>query len=223
MICYCVGMTSGIYQIKNKLNGKVYVGRSGNIERRFYIHKRMLNGGRHFNPHLQFAWDKYGFDEFEFSVLEMIEDGLLLSEREEHYFALTNSLNRETGYNIAADSTAPMLGRKHSVISKEKMKNSKLGKKNVFFGRKHSIETKQKISAQKRGVSLSDEHKEKIPKYKGGEENINAKLTSREALEIRRKGEKYKHGLYTQLAKKYNVSRSTIARILKNQIWRKNE
>jgi len=32
----------GIYKIKNLLNGKVYIGQSVNIEKRFYNHKNNL-------------------------------------------------------------------------------------------------------------------------------------------------------------------------------------
>ena len=43
----------GVYQIKNKLNGKIYIGSSNNMEIRWIKHKRLLMIGRHENKHLR--------------------------------------------------------------------------------------------------------------------------------------------------------------------------
>jgi group I intron endonuclease len=61
---------SGIYQIKNLINGKIYIGSSNHLYRRYSDHIRFLNRNSHFNPKLQASWNKYGGDNFEFSVLE---------------------------------------------------------------------------------------------------------------------------------------------------------
>jgi group I intron endonuclease len=61
---------SGIYQIKNLVNEKIYIGSSNHLYRRYTDHLRLLNRGSHFNPKLQASWNKYGKDAFEFSVLE---------------------------------------------------------------------------------------------------------------------------------------------------------
>lgn len=88
-----------IYMIKNCVNGKVYIGSTGNITDRFGNHKRTLNKGIHSNEHLQNAWNKYGSDSFEFKTLMVCPD----SERnhcEQMFIDLYNSQNREFGYNI---------------------------------------------------------------------------------------------------------------------------
>lgn len=51
---------SGVYEIRNTLNNKRYIGSSINIYRRWRDHKRMLNLSVHPNKHLQSAWNKYG-------------------------------------------------------------------------------------------------------------------------------------------------------------------
>ena len=61
---------SGIYLIKNVVSGKFYVGSSGTLSERLRSHRRMLQGNRHDNRHLQHSWNKHGEDKFEFSVLE---------------------------------------------------------------------------------------------------------------------------------------------------------
>lgn len=55
---------SGVYEIRNTLNNKRYIGSSINIYRRWRDHKRMLNLSVHPNKHLQSAWNKYGEKHF---------------------------------------------------------------------------------------------------------------------------------------------------------------
>jgi group I intron endonuclease len=60
---------SGVYTIRNKVSGNVYIGSSGQFKRRFAQHRSALRGGYHQNSHLQFAWGKYGESAFEFKIL----------------------------------------------------------------------------------------------------------------------------------------------------------
>lgn len=55
----------GVYMIRNTRNGKMYVGSSLNTRRRMIDHKTLLNKKKHYNPHLQSAYNKEP-DEFEF-------------------------------------------------------------------------------------------------------------------------------------------------------------
>ena len=89
----------GIYKITNKINGKKYVGQSSCIENRWYSHKRELNMGIHGNIHLQRAWNKYGEDNFEFSIIEEC-DIELLDEREIFWIDKLESYYKLNGYNI---------------------------------------------------------------------------------------------------------------------------
>ena len=59
----------GIYKIENKVNGKVYIGQSIDIEKRWKSHISYLNKGIHRNKHLQSAWDKYGEGNFDKKIL----------------------------------------------------------------------------------------------------------------------------------------------------------
>lgn len=59
---------SGIYFIKNKNNGKVYVGSSVDITKRWIDHKYKLKLGIHINKHLQASWKKHGAHNFLFIV-----------------------------------------------------------------------------------------------------------------------------------------------------------
>ena len=88
---------SGIYQIRNLVNGKVYVGSAVNLRARMQSHFGELKNNKHNNRHLQRAYDKYGLDKFVFEVLEYVEKDMLL-EREQYYIDTLNVVNE--GYNI---------------------------------------------------------------------------------------------------------------------------
>lgn len=90
-------MKSGIYQIKNKKNGKVYVGQAKDIKGRWKNHKCALIGNYHNNRHLQNAFNKYGKSAFEFSVLEYCQIDEL-NEREKFWIEKKNAKQR--GYNM---------------------------------------------------------------------------------------------------------------------------
>ena len=66
----------GIYMLLNTKNGKRYVGSSINIRKRLWEHRALLRHNKHGNPHLQNAWNKYGENFFEYSVLEKCDEDI---------------------------------------------------------------------------------------------------------------------------------------------------
>ena len=89
-------MDSGIYQIKNKINGKVYIGYSKHLSKRKGEHLAALRANKHYNKHLQSSFNQYGELAFEFSVLELCQERYL-KEREKHWIAELNAY--QMGYN----------------------------------------------------------------------------------------------------------------------------
>ena len=74
----------GIYIIKNKINNKFYIGSSKYLYTRITEHRcrfRKLDG---INPHIQRAYNKYGEENFEYSILEFC-DPEIKYEREQYY------------------------------------------------------------------------------------------------------------------------------------------
>lgn len=102
---------SGLYCIKNAVNGKVYVGSACRLSCRQNDHRRNLLRGSHVNQKLQRAWVKYGEQAFEFSVLEYVADSAALIGREQHWIDALNAVLG--GYNIAPKAGS-QLGFKHS-------------------------------------------------------------------------------------------------------------
>lgn len=113
--------SSGVYQIKNKENGKRYIGSSVNVTRRFYEHKRTLRKGEHHNRHLQRAFDKYGLGKFVFEVLEyVLPEKTCLEAREQHFL---DKYFPEYNMNSGATNS---LGYKHSEETIEENRQSTL-------------------------------------------------------------------------------------------------
>ena len=60
----------GIYAIRNTKNGKMYIGESIDIEKRWKSHQEDLDNGNHHSYKLQEDYDKSKSKEFRFFVLE---------------------------------------------------------------------------------------------------------------------------------------------------------
>ena len=91
----------GIYKITNKVNGKVYIGQSIDIERRWKTH--LLNAKNEVqNVLLYQAFQKYGIENFDFSIIEEIPEEKL-NEREQYWIRYYNSyigFTNHNGYNM---------------------------------------------------------------------------------------------------------------------------
>ena len=129
----------GIYKIENTKSGKIYIGCSSCIDRRFKQHVKCLKGNYHRNKHLQQSFNKDGIKSFIFSIIEECSIDNLL-ELETYYILKFNSFKRDIGYNILIDSSHSRLGVKHS------------------------DETKNKISLIQKGKKLSEERKKQVVK-----------------------------------------------------------
>lgn len=92
---------TGIYKITNKINGKVYIGQSVNIEQRWKAHRNVPFNpkSRNYDSLLYRAIRKHGLQNFIFEVLEECEISEL-NEKEIYYIALYDSNDRNKGYNV---------------------------------------------------------------------------------------------------------------------------
>lgn len=152
---YNSGMKSGIYQIRNQMNGKRYIGSTTNLKRRWWYHLGELRRGQHSNRHLQAAFNKYGESVFVFSVLEHTDVKSLL-EREQH---LLDTLKPE--YNILLIAGSP-LGFRWTPESRAKLSAAMMGERNPNYGKHPSKETLAKLSMVRMGHSVSDKTRAKI-------------------------------------------------------------
>jgi group I intron endonuclease len=180
---------SGIYQIANLSNGKIYVGSAVSLKGRWRVHLHDLRHEKHHSSKLQRAWKKYGESCFSFTVIEYVEDKAQLVIREQYYLDTFRSATN--GYNVSkiAGSTLGVRyseesRRKISAIAKcrvateetrRKMSETRKGRKRgpmsqdakekirqAALGRKASPETRAKMSASRRGRKLSADHAAKL-------------------------------------------------------------
>lgn len=108
--------TPGVYQIINTVSGKVYVGSAVDLQVRLLHHRRELRMGTHRNQKLTHAWGKYGEGVFEVRVLEEVADSRQLTEREQYWIDILQSV--KNGYNIAPNARS-QLGFRYSPESLE--------------------------------------------------------------------------------------------------------
>jgi len=117
----------GIYQIKNLIDGKLYIGGSVSIKRRFSLHKHLLNHNKHFNQSLQASWNTCGNNNFEFSVIIECEKDKL-DFNESHFIAINKSNNSEFGFNKRIDCKTNA-GNKLSPETKKKISEYQINHK----------------------------------------------------------------------------------------------
>jgi len=63
----------GIYQIRNLVNGKIFIGRSKNLHGKSNSYLFQLNHGSHMNRELQEDFNQLGEDKFIFEIIDYLE------------------------------------------------------------------------------------------------------------------------------------------------------
>jgi group I intron endonuclease len=151
-------MKSGIYIIRNIVNGKIYIGSAVNLEKRLYEHFWALRKNKHINKHLQSSWNKHTESSFtsEIYLTCKIKD-LIFNEQ----LVLDSSIvryGRENIYNVCPNAGST-LGRFHSEATKIKIGLTSKGR---WTGKHHTEETKKKMSAAQKGRIITLEAREKL-------------------------------------------------------------
>lgn len=99
----------GVYAIKNKITGKMYIGESTNITSRWKTHKQDLNNNTHHSYKLQKEWNEYGESSFQFRIIEnfAFAENLIIDKRKlkivllcREFYNIKKFNTIENGYNI---------------------------------------------------------------------------------------------------------------------------
>ena len=97
----------GVYMIRCKANGKVYVGSTvRNVRNRLSTHLGALRYGRHICRRLQADFTQYGESQFECLVIALIPEQDVL-QRESYEIANRNATDVRYGYNFHAKPIPP--------------------------------------------------------------------------------------------------------------------
>ena len=148
-----------IYLIKNKVNGKCYVGQTiqKNVKNRWKAHRHSTD------TILYNAFEKHGITNFEFSVISELPNDQL-DEREITEIQERNTIS-PNGYNLEAGGNA---NKNVHIESRSKMREAKLGEKNFNFGKPRTEETKTRIGLAHTGLTHTEETKALISSKKKG-------------------------------------------------------
>ena len=147
----------GIYKITSP-SGKVYIGQSVDIKRRFTSYKTLNKSKRQAKLYNSFV--KYGVENH---VFETIEECLVdfLNERERYWQEQYNVLESSKGLNLCLTSTKDKK-HLHSEETRIKISESNKGEKCFWYGKTFSKETKSKMRESRKGYKHSQESLDKM-------------------------------------------------------------
>lgn len=114
--------SSGIYQIRNLVNGKRYIGSAKCFRKRWSSHRSHLRKNQHSSRHLQNSWNKRADGAFAFEIIELCGLDVLI-EREQWWLD-----NAKPEYNVSPTAGSP-LGVKHPPEFGRKVSERFKGKK----------------------------------------------------------------------------------------------
>lgn len=218
----------GIYKIVSP-SGKIYIGSSKDIDKRFKQHRKMCKK----QPKLYNSLLKYGIDKHTFSVVEICDLSILL-DRELYYGMLYNVLDDGLNcklpssgdkYKTVCQETRDLLSRlnKGKIFGDPDKKQRPLSKEDVENIRKLLLENKylQKDIAKMFGVSRKVVSNIKCKKSyiiydtdldMSKSKKMYEKLTTEDVINIRKLLNE-KQLTQTEIAKLYNINASHISRI----------
>ena len=157
-----------IYKTTNLVNGKFYIGKDAK-NKTDYLGSGII---------LKYAIEKYGEQNFTKQILQECKTQNELNDAEIYWIEFYNATDKKIGYNIAlggaggdtysnnpnldtiklkfAGENNPFYGKTHTQESKDKIRDSRLGKKAWNSGKKliYSKETLEKMSSSKKKLRL---------------------------------------------------------------------
>lgn len=149
-------MTCGIYKITNIKNGKIYIGQSINIERRW---KRHLSASKNpkrneYNAPLHIDMREFGDEAFKIEILEEC-DSVKLNEREKYWIEKTGAF--QFGYNNSFNAGCNKLRKTYFFICND-LENTNLTGREI--AKKYGV-SEQMVSAINTGLRWK--HSRKYP------------------------------------------------------------
>ena len=153
-----------IYKTTNKVNGKIYIGKTKNNTDQ-YLGSGLL---------IKRAIAKYGVENFIKEIIDTAETIQELNQKEQYWIQQYNSCDNTIGYNISRGGDGGDVFSNHPNKEQIRKNCSHTGETNGMFGRKHRPESRAKISKSKKGQlagiptwntgktkkDYSDEHKQ---------------------------------------------------------------
>ena len=189
-----------IYCYTNKINNKKYIGQTINPKDRFTKHKSAINNvsDNEYNTPLHRAMRKYGYENFDYEILSEAKTIEELNKLEIYYIEKLNT-SIPNGYKIIELREAYARRESPKKIYEEKYQDK------MVFGSFMNIWTGKRYS-----LIMPEVFNEKVKHTK-----LNADLVR----QIRKEREETNIS-YDKLAKKYNISKSTIVDAINRRTWK---
>jgi predicted GIY-YIG superfamily endonuclease len=155
----------GIYKIENLVNGKVYIGSSQDINKRWKQHLYSLRKGQHHSYHLQKAWEKYGEENFKFEIVEVVTDESLLITLEQKWINSYKSYDSKYGYNISEEAKKPARrnidNKNVNIVPKERILdihklNLSISDKGFYYMLRELVDENNRVVLDEKPISQSD-------------------------------------------------------------------
>jgi len=181
-----------IYKFTNKINGKIYIGKTkGTIASRFIRYNYDVN--HDYDRPILNSIRLYGWSNFVVEIQQQCNSIEELNEAEKFWIKTLNTRNKEIGYNLSegGDRGNPMdpntlkalaSSRKGKSLTKEHREKISKGLKGVCLGKKVSDEARAKMSKSQKGKKLSKERIEQISINSSGSSNGNYILINKNDL-----------------------------------------
>lgn len=220
-----------IYCYTNILNGKKYVGQTINPEQRKQAHKSEAFNEKapQYNSPFHRAIRKYGLENFNYEILAEVENPKELDDLEIYYIKFFNT-QIHNGYNIKPGGEGGSYPCSPEAKEKLMWNHGMLSEEEVIFLRKAYAEKKSPSKIYNElykdkmhynsflNIWTGQRYKTVMPEV-FTQKKRHTKLTEEIVKNIRLDREINKIS-YDLLAKKYNISKSTIADICKYRTWK---
>ena len=218
-------MKSGIYLITCLANQRRYIGSAIDITKRQTEHLRMLRGNYHDNTKFHRAWNKYGEDQFIFSIIEFCSERSLII-REQYYLDGWLGAQDPSQFRIKAFNLTPtagsQLGFRHSAETKRLLSQQRQGSKHPNYGKNTTEQAKEKMRDKLLGKPRPDISGKRNGMFgRNGVKNPNAKLSQEEYEEILDWLQYWPEVSQVSIAKMYGVSDNHISLIRRGKTWLK--
>lgn len=220
-----------VYKITNKLNNKIYIGKTNNLERRWseHIANATSNDDARIkrSPKLYNSIIKYGADQFVKEIIFQSENEKLVYEKEIEYIKTYNSINE--GFNITLGGEGFLSSDKNpttklfaedindiiKLYCKDLLSTYNIAKLyNVHPTSISLILRKERIKNPKLIDDAEKSIKNKWSQNMLGEDNPSSKLSNNDRLKIVFL-RKTTNLTINELAEKFHVGASTIKRVIK--------
>ena len=220
-----------IYCFTNNINNKKYIGQTINPTQRFNSHKsNYLNpNSSEYNSLIHRAFRKYGFDNFKYEVLAKDIDNIkVLNELEIYYIKKFNS-QIPNGYNVEDGGKNCTKPKTLEQRKKEIWNQAKLSEEEVIELRKAYLNKKSPTEIYENNYKNRLHYNSFLNIWTGKRYGLimpevfdngrHTKLNADIVRKIRKDREDNKIS-YDKLALKYNISKGTIADIIKKRTWK---